>query len=500
MAARRILLLEGSRLTAYGCRGGGVRVEGEFFPTTMGLEAFEVYLRKYASSRFYLLADVADEGFQHEDVPNVMGGDRVALIRRRLGQYFYGTSLAVAVSLGHAKTGRRDEKMLFAALTRPDAFTPWLEVLKRVETPFAGVYSVPLLLLENGARLIEDNGKLLLITLTRGGVRQSFFDRGKLLFSRLTPLAAHAEDEIGMACAGESGKMLQYLVGQRQVARGAPLRTVIAAHPDQTPALQRHCQGQRDLNFEFLDLPTIAQRVGLAVAPTDSYADIMFVHLLATRPPSRQFARSPERRFYRLWQIRQFLVNAAWAVLLACLLFAGKLGWQAQRVGQEIDAIKAQTLADATRYESILQGLPPIDLSSERLRALIVLSQALNATPQIALDRLDWKVIDAPEGAAKVGAGGTVAANKANPPSGPWVQLDVQAHLPLALAGDLRAQYKTIEDFAARLRSEQTQATVLTRPFDLESGKTLKNAEDADTASAATPVQPKFSLRIVQSR
>jgi hypothetical protein len=84
-------------------------------------------------------------------------------------------------------------------------------------------------------QLLANAGPVLLVTLTRGGVRQTFFDKGKLHFSRLSPLATRGLDEIGRTCANDSAKIFQYLVAQRQVPRGVPLRTVVLANAAQMP-------------------------------------------------------------------------------------------------------------------------------------------------------------------------------------------------------------------------------------------------------------------------
>ena len=69
-------------------------------PTPTGHAAFAAYLRRHRSSVFHLLADFAEEGFQYEVIPFVRGGDRTALVHRKLNQFFYGSTLATALSLG----------------------------------------------------------------------------------------------------------------------------------------------------------------------------------------------------------------------------------------------------------------------------------------------------------------------------------------------------------------------------------------------------------------
>ena len=79
MAQRRLLFLDASKLTAYTWQGGQLRTGREFIADAAGVEAFEKYLEKNVKSIFSILADVAEEGFQIEDVPFVRGRDRAAI-------------------------------------------------------------------------------------------------------------------------------------------------------------------------------------------------------------------------------------------------------------------------------------------------------------------------------------------------------------------------------------------------------------------------------------
>ncbi len=514
MAAKRILFYDGTHLVAYLWHSGRVTHEGEFLPEPVGIEALEGYLRQHKSSLFYLLADVAEEGFQLEDIPYIQGGDRTAMLSRRLGQYFYGTPLSLALSLGRATEGRRDEKILFAALTRHEAFTPWLEALRTTEVALAGVYSVPLILSDLAPRLAGDLGdRVLFISLTRAGVRQSFFDGGKLHFSRLSQLATRGLDEVAIACANEAGKIHQYLVGQRLVPRGTTLRTIVLAHPDQMPALRIHCRDTAELAFEFIDLDEAARREGLKTPLADRRSEALFIHRLAARPPAKQFAPAAARRFYYLWLARFTLTSVAWVALAGCLLFAAKTGLQLQDTRQHIDSINAQIATDTQRYEAILNGLPKVAITPENLRALMArydevakrttlldpmlahLGAALTELPRIELTRLDWTLSDRLDTGEKVGAGATATPPVPAPNAGgAWAIIDIRGQLPLALSSDLRAQIDTVEQLATRLRAPGYEVRVLSMPFDVESGKPLKSRAD----STGTAEAPRFSLRLAR--
>ncbi|MCK9379775.1 MAG: hypothetical protein M0P95_01770 [Sulfuritalea sp.] len=518
MTAKRILLLDGPFLTAHCWSAGRIKIEGEFSHEPVGLEAFSAYLRKHRSSLFYLLADIAEEGFQLEDLPYVQGGDRDALLQRRLSQYYYNTPLAAAVSLGRASEGRRDEKLLFAALTRIETFTPWLDTLREAEAILVGVYSVPLVLARCAPQMLSQSGPALFVSLTRGGVRQTFFDKGQLRFSRLSQLATRSLDEIGRTCANDSAKIFQYLVAQRQIPRGAALRTMVLAHAEQIPGLKDFCRDTGELQFEFIDLAATAAKQGLKDVPPDSNADKLFIHCLATKTPKQQFAPASETRFHKLWQIRFALTSSAWIVLAGCLLFAGKTALNIYELRDATEATKALTTADTQRYNTILEGLPKISVTPDNLRALIGrlealqkrtpamepllihLSLALNDSPKIELTRLTWNIVDRLDADQKVSADAKRGTGAAQPPAssgaGNWVTIEMQARLPLGLVSDQRAQIELIESFAARLRDPQTDVQVLARPFDIESNKSLKSAGESSDAQLADA--PKFALRIAR--
>lgn len=504
MAAKRILVLDGPLLTAHYWRAGHIKVESEFSPEPAGLEALAAYLRKHRASIFYLLADIAEEGFQLEDLPYVQGGDRNALLQRRLGQYYYNTPLSAAISLGRAPTGRRDEKILFAALTRTEAFTPWLDTLREAEANLAGVYSVPLVLAECGSKLLGEGGPVLLVSLSRGGVRQTFFDQGKLHFSRLSPLATKSLEEVARTSANDSAKIFQYLLAQRQIPRGVPLRTMVMAHAGQIPTLEEFCRSSSELQFEFIDIATAARQQGLKDVPVGSNADNLFIHCLVARTPARQFAPAGDTRIHKLWKVRFALTRTAWLVMAGCLLFAGKTGLNLYELHDSIEAARSATVTDTRRYNAILDSLPKAGISPDNLRALIGrfdallkrspaiepllidLSRALNDNPRIELASLSWKIADS------LATGEKVAA----PAAGVWSVIEINARLPLGMVSDQRAQIELIESFAARLRNARTDVRILNRPFDVESDKPLKSASDKGEVQLADA--PKFTLRIAR--
>ena len=529
MATKRILLFNGVRLTVHLWRGGQLSAEGEFPSDAAGFSAFATYLHQYRTSLFYWLADIAEENFQLEEIPYVHGRDRRALITRRLKQYFYGTPLTTALTRGRSSEGRRDEKVLFAALTRPEAINDWLDVIRQNNIILVGIYSVPLILAECAPRWLADEQPTLLISQTASGVRQSFFDRQKLQFSRLTPrtplsaLNIPSATDIARTIASESLKTYQYLVGQRQLKPNTPMQVAVLVTAEQKPAVQTHCQTQELLQFDFLDLETIAQRDKLKSSGDTLTTDQLLMHWLVTKPPAQQFSPPAERHFYRLWQIRLALTAVATIILASGLLFAIKTAVDTAHLEQEASIAQLQTALATRRYNALLASLPKTSITPDNLRALMNryeslekhtadptpllthLSRALDDAPQIELVNLDWKIEAALNpamsnaqnilSASPNGAGDTTHTVDATG-SGPWATLNIQAKLPLGLSTNMRAQKKLIDTFAHRLQDSQTSVQLLNMPFDIESGKSLKSMQEADDERNESA--PVFSLIIAR--
>jgi len=523
MPQRRLLYLDANHLGAYLWTAGALREEGSFLPGEQGVAAFSEYLRSHRDSNFYLLADIAEEGFQLESLPYTQGADRRALLARKLGQYFYGSPFATTISFGREKIGRRDEKVLFTALTRPPLLDPWLAAMRQAEVALVGVYSLPLLSNALLQKVKPAHPKCLLVTVTSAGIRQSFFESGQIRFSRLTPLPAAptltttGAMEAASACAIESAKILQYLLGQRLVARSTALPVVVLAHPTQLATFVDVCRNTDDLQFQIVDLQELSRACGLRSPPVDSRSEPLFLHLLAQHPPREQFAAAPERRFYRLRQIRSALLGVGALALVACLLFAGKQLYEAMDLHGRTEDTQIQATADAEKYAAIQRTFPPMPTSTENLRAAmnrydelvkrtttleplyIAISRGLQESPRVDLERVDWLLSSNPDEGSQLQEGRKPTAPTDQQGASMSAIALVSATLPTAMANDQRGQLEAVNNFAASLRRDKSlKVTILRLPFDIESGKSLKSGGELGSNSTAAPAQPKFVLHLSQ--
>lgn len=514
MPHRRLLYLDASRLVASLWSGGALHEEAHFAPDSEGTAAFANYIAKHRrGSNFYLLADIAEEGFQIEALPYAQGADRRALLARKLGQFFYGSPLATAISYGREKTGRRDEKFLFTALTRPQLFEPWLAALHAAEAQLAGVYSLPLLSPPLLARIAPSRERCLLVSLTQGGIRQSYLENGQIRLSRLTPMEAAGALEIAASCAAEAGKIYQYLLGQRLVARGTPLPVISLAHPAQLAVFREHCKNTEDLQIDIHDLHAACKACGLKTLPQDSRSEALFLHLMAQSPPRQQFAPQEERRFYRLWRIRSALLRGGAAVLVGCLLYVGYQMAQVFDSRSATTALLQETENDQQRYAAIQKTFPPMPASTDKLRAVInrfedlekrsatpeplyiAISRALGETPRVDLERIQWQLGSHPDEGVQITGDRRAAAPPTADKAGGAVYAVAVVHgvLPASMTTDQRSQLETVNAFAQALQKDASLKVVIRRmPFDIESGKSLKSTGESELAAS----QPKFIVQV----
>jgi hypothetical protein len=304
MRPRRLLYLSAHQLTAWLWRSGVLTCEAAFPAAEAGWRPFADYLGENPKSVFSLLANVAEEAFQVETIPCLSGANRRKVVGRRLSQAFYGAHLAAAFSLGYEKGRRKDERLLLAAFTSPALFRPWLDGIAAANAALSGIYSLPLVAAPLLEKLRLPPEPCLLLSVQDQSIRQSFFDKGELCFSRLTPLPRSSIGGIAQSLAAESVKLQQYLSSQRLIGRGQAITAHVLAHPGAFDSLRTSCVDTQALRFDLLDITECARRAGLKTEPRDTHAETLFLHLLATRPPGIQFAGEDLRHSFRVAQAR----------------------------------------------------------------------------------------------------------------------------------------------------------------------------------------------------
>ena len=217
----------------------------------------------------------------------------------------------------------------------------------------------------------------------------------------------------------------------------------------------------------------------------------MFLNLLACSPPRIQFADDDLRHGFHLGQIRSILHGAGALALVGCLLFSGKLFFEASTVSEQTAVLKTETSQDRQRYNEIIKSFPPIPTDHDTLRSIIdrfqtlnkqtstpeglfrEISHALQVAPSVELESIDWRVEGAEANAAQTAsspAAGTLPADSEAALVRGTLKLSANAN-----ARQMLAAFNVLVD--ALKTNPKLQIDVLQRPFDIESGKSLKGGD-----------------------
>lgn len=494
MKSQRLLYLCAHQMAAYHWQAGTLACEETFSPSEAGVEQFARYLARHPQSIFALLANVGEEGFHIENIPYLRGTDRKTVVQRKLGQAFYNTPLTTAISLGHEKSRRKDERILLAGLTNPAFFQPWLDAIRTSQVALSGVYSLPLLapLLLKKLRLPAE--PCLLLTVQDQSLRQSYFEKGELHFSRLSPLQQSSIGGIAQAFATESLKLQQYLASQRLIGRSQTITAHILAHPGAFKAIQNSCVDTQTVRFNILDITACAQSTGLKTIPPDTHSDLLFLHLLETNPPAAQFAGEDLRHEFQVGQVRSLLQGAGALVLIGCLLLSGKSLFDAHELAQEAETLRNEATLAHQRYDAIVKTFPRIPTDTETLKNVIdrylvqerrsvtptaffrEISRVMDAEPAVELESIDW-ILGGTESASGDAA---VKQSDVRPTPEGSESLIVHASLHMPGGAEPRQTLAVLERFVSDLKSASSlQVEILQQPFDIEPGKSLRSGDTA---------------------
>ena len=513
MAAKHILYFTGENHYLFRAEGGVLEQEAKFSADDLGIGAFREYLRPRRGTLFALLADVPGEDFHEEQIPALRGGDRDAVVARRLASRYRDTRLAAALSLGQvAATERRNERLLLASFTNTQQFAPWLDALEEAGARLTGVYSVPLLAPALAARLAAKEARVLLVSANRAGLRQCYVENGRLRFARLERTVELAPQALAMFVRTETQRLVQYLTTLRALPRdGSPVQALVIAPSGERALFERELVSDTRLHFRAIDQGEAAQALKLRRMPEGAGAEALFAYQLARSAPREQFASREDRRRYFIWQLQRYVAGAGAAAFLACALVGGSRWLDVLDVRGRAAEEMAQARSAAQQYERITSTFPVTDTTTENLkvtvvefqriaertatpeRALAHVSRVLDKNPQFDLDDLKWSVgrtSDVLGTGGKPGAQAPGAAAQAAP-SDTAVLVEISGRMQATQRNDYRAITAQVQRFAASLASDGFELVRTQLPFDVTPEGVLSGdmGTGADTGEA-----PRFTV------
>ncbi|MEQ1674030.1 MAG: hypothetical protein ABL865_03215 [Candidatus Nitrotoga sp.] len=411
MPNKLLLFLSAESFHSYLWANKTLASEQHFVDTAEGREQFGQFLLTQPSTPTYLLTDFIEEDFRHETVPHLRGSERSGMLQRKFEQYYRNTPFRQALLLQRSNEGRRDEDVLFSALTNPAHFSPWLGILLANSIPLAGIYSVPNI----SAPLVKDinSDHLLLLSWEKhAGLRQTYFNHKRLHFSRL--VSVNSSKPFGEVVATETARTEHYLDSLSLLPQGQVLDVVMVCHAKQRKEIENELKNTDAMHFSYLDIQTLGKKLNTTFDYVDSDATPLFLHLLATKPPASQYASAEHKHFFNLLNFRRNLLGLSAALMLGSLIWGITNLWWGDSLNSDNESTHAEIQQLTQQTQKIIQNFPntpgfskALATASDMKTAVLLvrkldqyspspqviladLSTTLNVFPNIQIDKLTW--------------------------------------------------------------------------------------------------------------
>jgi hypothetical protein len=519
--AKHLLYLNNNQLTSSMWDKGIQSSVQTFNNYASGWLQFSEYLQAHRDVPVYLLTDLVEEDFQNENIPHVFGLAKQNLIQRRLAALYRDTPYREASQQGREKEGRRDDKMLFSALTNAQLLKPWLDALMKEKIDVAGIYSVALLNPLLFKKLDLGKESTLLVTHQSSGLRQSYFHEGHLRFSRLAPETAWSAEAIAEFAESEIVKIRQFLASTRLMARGAAINIVVVADTKIIQHLRPLSPDVEGMHYRFIDLNEAQQVFGLPKLPEQTLCDALFLSLLASKRIPAHYATFEQTRLHKLSQARATLklfsvLTIAAAVILASgnVLDAFHMSNLTKRAQQETQQALANYQATTTSMPVTVANPHDMKVAVDVARMiqqngptpnpmLTLISKALDTLPQIKIHELNWQVNEtdgaAPDAAAAppppLASGEVVplSASLIGIPAKPFEILTLEAEV-MPFNNDYRTALESVRQFTLELqKNTHVRVEVITPALDIRPSVKLESQAGNDSDLP----KPRFSLKLV---
>lgn len=517
MLTKIVLCALPNRLTAGLWRMGRLVSCQSYIPDEQGLHAFARFLEKNQHAPIHLIADAVEEDYRIESLPHTYGTARKALLERRLNQLYRTTVYRAASQIGREKDKRKDDIFLFQALNNPECIGPWIDVIQHLNLPLAGVYLLPLVSQFLLDKIKLKNPHILLTDRQASGLRQTYFQDGKVRVSRLAPAPSLAEADPADIYAAETEKTRLYLLSQRLIGRDTKLSLLVLSAGKEGDAVCQQIGAEQGMECIALDSVALGKRIGLREKSLREYPELLYMQLIAKCGIPVNLAPAAQTRGYLVYQIRSGILLASVGILLAGVLLAGNSFMNTLEQKALMDDAARQTRIQERMYEEVAKDFPVTPLTGDQLkiavelhqaildhasdpaRAMRILGASLDVAQDIEVKRLRWVQtpdINTSDTGAKNKDARTTASGMGAQPGRLYEISFVEGEIR-RFSGDYRAALQSVNSFAELLRKDAAVELVeiTQQPVNVSSQSNLQGST-LDAQAQQIPAA-SFKLKVV---
>lgn len=469
-----------------------------------GFADFDAALTGLASAPFTIVMDVIEEDFRIETVAHVTGSDRRALLTRKLNHLFRTTPYKTARVLGREKTGRKDDKVFLTALTKPEILDPWLNKILAKQIPVRAISSSAFVM-ERLVRFLGLNSQAHVLIVNEEelvGVRQTYLQKGRVVFSRLTPASIQRAGGFEEFIEEQSLQTRKYLERIKQLPYDVALEVyVLTSQPKaeeievQRDLLTYHYSSIAELASNFTISEDEESAGALAYSIAKSFTQGVLPNVYGPFLALRYFFIEKLRQGFQLASVLVFL-GALWFLypnimeLRDVVLAEQHTLQETIPLRQEYDTMRArfpETPIPSGKMEVVVETYDRITAQTMDLNHIFeIIGNTALVSPELRLTQIDWNLEEVPdENAALLYTGldpdtPEVAFQKAVA-AGRTVPVITVEGLVTSSGSRREARERVLNFVEALAQRSGLTVTPLTMPLDLNSASSLTTKLDNKT-------------------
>jgi len=518
MFAKRIIFVSDSQADVYWWEDKSLHGPVELLLNKNGIEKLDRHLCGLPEMMTYLIVDVVEEEFRVENIPHLSGKEKKDFIIRKLEKFYPTSAYRGVLGLGREKTGRRDDGVLFAALTNPNVFKPWIDCLLKHKVPIGGVYTPSSL----GGKLLQvwgvERENILFITQQKNsGVRQTFFHKKKLKLSRLISVSnidaksyvdfIFSEIEQTRLYLNRSGLLdLNSILDVCFVGDGVVVEEILKIN-ENFKLIKVHACSVENIESGFV----VARPAECA-----RYCDRLFVRALLSYKPLLNYIAPGSAKYKLFREIRLSMYVASLLFLVVSFIWGGMNVIEGSLLNVFGKEVRVSGEFVDREYEKITANIPETPVSPEGLKqgveiaallknykvtpeaVLKMISVGLNESIELRVEKIQWTVTrDAPVLTGSGSRSKLIEREKQTENNN--IQMLYQVVLIHGrfdnFLGEYRKMFVAIENMEMALKKQPAVVDVeaIKLPLDVDSKSSLKG--QAGVAEGAG--KARFVLRVV---
>lgn len=403
-----LLVIDADEVIHLRWQNGKLKQIDQYYASSSDFDRFHVFLENDRKTPFAIVTDVIEEDFRSETVAHVTGADRKALLARKLNHLFRTTRYRTARVIGRESEGRKDDRILFTALTKPDMFEPWLARILAQKIPVLAVTSAAYIMEHFAQSLSVSNAPHLLVVNQEGssGLRQTYLQKGRVIFGRLTPAGVSRSDSFAELLIEQCDQTRKYLERIKQLPYDVPLQIYVFT-PEAFTDERETVKDLLHFHYRSIEELPLTRKIDIKNVQPGAIA-YSLISGMRKRAIRNVYAPDSVLRYLKLRKISGALYSMSLIALLGAGIVVGPTLADAASKWEQEARLDERTAPLLIEYEQLTERFPETPIPSAQMEILVethdriaqqvvrpnevmaLIGQGLAASPELRLAEVSW--------------------------------------------------------------------------------------------------------------